>query len=304
LTIRGSGGDPVLAPHRQAAYWGAIARKSRCLKAFDPLEAPPQYPEELPQDAPQAPREPLLTLPAPLTAYVLLLALIHLRVLLPPELENWTIDVFGFIPKRYDSTLLAIDFPGGAGAKVWTFVTYSLLHANLSHIGFNVLWLLPFGSALARRFGAMRFFLFMAVTAAAGALAHLVTHEHAVAPMIGASASVSGTMAAAIRFAFVRGSFLSFNRGDADAAARVPALSLMRALRNSRVLAFLAIWFGVNIIFGVGSIAIGADGASVAWQAHIGGFLAGLVLFSLFDPVPRAVKNAADASSSDASHSG
>ena len=51
------------------------------------------------------------------------------------------------------STLLNITFPGGAGAKVWTFVTYSLLHANLSHIGFNVLWLLPFGSALARRFG-------------------------------------------------------------------------------------------------------------------------------------------------------
>jgi membrane associated rhomboid family serine protease len=259
----------------------------------------------LPQDTPpQAPHEPLLTLPGPLTVYVLLLALIHLHVLLPPELENWTIDVFGFIPKRYDSTLLAINFPGGAGAKVWTFVTYSLLHANLSHIGFNVLWLLPFGSALARRFGAIRFFLFMAVTAAAGALAHLVTHEHAVAPMIGASASVSGTMAAAMRFAFVKGSFLSFTRGDANAAARVPALSLVRALRNSRVLAFLAIWFGVNLIFGVGSIAIGADGASVAWQAHIGGFLAGLVLFSLFDPVPRASANAADASSPDASHSG
>jgi membrane associated rhomboid family serine protease len=107
----------------------------------------------------------------------------------------------------------------GAAAKVWTFVTYSLLHANLTHLGFNVLWLLPFGSALARRFGALRFSLFMAVTAVAGALAHLVTHEHAVAPMIGASASVSGTMAAAIRFAFVKGSFLSFNRGDADAAA-------------------------------------------------------------------------------------
>jgi membrane associated rhomboid family serine protease len=204
----------------------------------------------LPQDTP---REPILTLPGALTAYVLLLAVIHLRVLLPPELENWTIDVFGFIPKRYDSTLLAIPFPGGAGA-------------------------------------------FMAVTAAAGALAHLVTHEHAVAPMIGASASVSGTMAAAIRFAFVQGSFLSFSRGDADAAARVPALSLMRALRNPRVLGFLAVWFGVNIIFGVGSIAIGADGASVAWQAHIGGFLAGLMLFSLFDPVPRLAADVADAS--------
>ena len=261
-----------------------------------------ESPTELPPDVPPEPaREPILTLPGALTAYVLLLAVIHLRVLLPPEWENWTIDVFGFIPKRYDSTLLAIDFPGGSGAKLWTFVSYSLLHANLSHIGFNVLWLLPFGSALARRFGAVRFFLFMAVTAAAGALAHLVAHEHAVAPMIGASASVSGTMAAAIRFAFVQGSFLSFSRGDADAAARVPALSLMRAFRNPRVLGFLAVWFGVNIIFGVGSIAIGTDGGSVAWQAHIGGFLAGLMLFSLFDPMPRAMPNAADASSPDGS---
>jgi len=269
------------------------------VSGLEPLQSPTELPPDTP---PEVPREPLLTLPGALTAYIVLLAVIHLRVLLPPDWENWTIDVFGFIPRRYDSTLLAIDFPGGAGAKVWTFVTYSLLHANLSHIGFNVLWLLPFGSALARRFGAFRFFLFMAVTAAAGALAHLLTHEHAVAPMIGASASVSGTMAAAIRFAFVQGSFLSFNRGDADAAAKVPALSLMRALRNPRVLAFLGIWFGVNIIFGVGSIAIGSDGASVAWQAHIGGFFAGLLLFSLFDPVPRAAANAADASSQDTSH--
>ncbi len=256
------------------------------------LESRPEYPED-------SSREPILTLPGALTAYIALIAVIHLRVLLSPELENWTIDVFGFIPKRYDSTLLDITFPGGAGAKVWTFVTYSLLHANLSHIGFNVLWLLPFGSALARRFGPVRFYVFMAVTAAAGALAHLVTHEHAIAPMIGASASVSGTMAAAIRFAFVRGSFLSFNRGDADAAAKVPALSLGHALRNTRVLGFLAVWFGVNIIFGLGSIAIGSDGASVAWQAHIGGFLAGLILFALFDPVPRALQHAADASSPD-----
>jgi len=270
------------------------------LKVQDPLEAPL---ETTPEEPPEAPREPILTLPGALTAYIALLAVIHIvRMLLPLDIDDLVIEMFGFIPKRYDSTLLDVTFPGGTGAKIWTFVTYSLLHANLTHIGFNVLWLLPFGSALARRFGGFRFFLFMAVTAAAGALAHLVTHEHAVAPMIGASASVSGAMAAAIRFAFAQGSFLSFSRGDADAAARVPALSLMHALRNGRVLAFLAVWFGVNIIFGIGSIAIGADGASVAWQAHIGGFLAGLMLFSLFDPVPRAPVGAADASSTDVSH--
>ena len=239
------------------------------------------------------PREPILTLPGALTAYVALLALIHVgRLLLPPELDDLVIEMFGFIPKRYDQTLLATPFPGGAGAKIWSFVSYSLLHANLSHIGFNVLWLLPFGSALARRFGAVRFFVFMAVTAAGGALAHLLTHEHELAPMIGASASVSGAMAAAIRFAFVRGSFLSFNRGDADEAARVPAQPLLQALRDPRVLGFLGVWFAVNIIFGVGAIAIGAEGASVAWQAHIGGFFTGLLLFSLFDPIPRAGRHA------------
>uniref|UniRef100_Q07P64 Rhomboid family protein n=1 Tax=Rhodopseudomonas palustris (strain BisA53) TaxID=316055 RepID=Q07P64_RHOP5 len=235
------------------------------------------------------PREPILTLPGALTAYVALLAVIHLHTLLPPELDYWVIQLFGFIPNRYDSTLLTSPYPGGTGAEVWTFVSYSLLHANFSHIAFNVLWLLPFGSALARRFGALRFYVFMAVTAAAGALAHLVTHEHGLAPMIGASASVSGAMAAAIRFAFVQGSFLSFRRGgDATAAAMVPAQPLTRALRDPRVLGFLAVWFGINIVFGLGSIAVGSDGASVAWQAHIGGFFAGLLLFSLFDPVPRS----------------
>jgi membrane associated rhomboid family serine protease len=259
---------------------------------------------DLPAEMPQvAAREPILTLPGALTVYVLLIALIHLRVLLPPEFEDWTIDVFGFIPKRYDAMPVDL-FPGGTGAKIWTFVSYSLLHANLTHIVFNVLWLLPFGSALARRFGPLRFFLFMAVTAAAGALAHLLTHEHAVAPMIGASASVSGTMAAAIRFAFVQGSFLSFSRGDADQAAKVPALALSRALRDRRVLGFLAVWFGVNIIFGAGSLALGTDGAAVAWQAHIGGFFAGLLLFSLFDPVPRSNIDAATASTADPSNHG
>jgi membrane associated rhomboid family serine protease len=282
----------------KAAYLGQYAAKPPA-KVLDPLESQSySYPVE----PPDAPREPILTLPGALTAYIALIAVIHLRVLLPAELENWTIDVFGFIPKRYDSTLLKIAFPGGAGAKVWTFVTYSLLHANLSHIGFNVLWLLPFGSALARRFGAIRFFVFLAVTAAAGALAHLVTHEHAVVPMIGASASVSGAMAAAIRFAFVRGSFLSFSRADADTAARVPALPLLRSLRDRRLVGFLVVWFALNVIFGVGAIGVDSESASVAWQAHIGGFFAGLLLFALFDPVPRMrSEDAADASSQDVS---
>jgi membrane associated rhomboid family serine protease len=163
-----------------------------------------------------------------------------------------------------------------------------LLHADLTHLGFNVLWLLPFGSAIARRFGATRFYLFLAVSAAGGALAHLITHAHEIAPMMGASAAISGAMAAAARFAFMKGSFLSISRGEADDAARVPALPLTHALRNPRVIIFLAVWFGVNFAFGIGSITVTDGDQSIAWQAHIGGFLAGLLLFSLFDPIPAA----------------
>jgi membrane associated rhomboid family serine protease len=59
------------------------------------------------------------------------------------------------------------------------------------------------------------------------------------------------------------------------------------------VLLFLLVWFGINLIFGVGSFSTLTGGETVAWQAHVGGFLAGLLLFSWFDPAP-AARNAQD----------
>jgi membrane associated rhomboid family serine protease len=237
-----------------------------------------------------APREPLLNIPAALTALLVVLAGIHgVRHLLPANVDQGLIWTFGFVPARFDASLLmGAHFPGGAGAKVWSFVSYAVLHADISHLVFNALWLLPFGSAVARRFGALRFYLFMAVTSAAGALAHLATHSHEVVPMVGASAAVSGAMAGAIRFAFVRGGFLGFRRGVTDLAAYVPALPLLQSLRNPRVLVFLLVWFGINLVFGVGAITFGGETQSIAWQAHIGGFVSGLLLFALFDPIPRS----------------
>ena len=231
-------------------------------------------------------REPIFTLPGALTALLALMFAIHfIRMALPEQLDEQVLLAFAFIPARYEVMLTEPSFYESLGPRIWTFLTYALLHADLSHIGFNSLWLLPFGSALARRFGALRFYAFLAATAIAGAAAHLLTHQRELAPMIGASAAVSGAMAASMRFAFGSGSFLSFRRGNAEAAALVPALPLLQALRHPRVLAFLAVWFGINIVFGIGSISIGTHSTTVAWQAHIGGFVAGLVLFSLFDPI-------------------
>jgi membrane associated rhomboid family serine protease len=230
----------------------------------------------------------MLNVPAAVVALVAALGLIHavLVLALTPQQTTEFLLLFAFIPARYDASVLPdIDWPGGTAADVWTFVTYGLIHGDLSHLIFNAVWLLAFGSPVARRFGTLRFMVFMAATAAAGAAVHLMTHFGELLPMIGASAAISGAMAAAMRFAFQRGGPLGLWR-DQQEAYRVPAAPLTASLRDPRVLAFLVVWFGVNLLFGLGSIGLSGVEQAVAWQAHIGGFLAGLLGFSAFDPVP------------------
>lgn len=235
------------------------------------------------------PSEPIFNIPAVIVATLAVFAGVHaLRsFVLSPEADREVLLLFAFIPARYDTGLL-IDggWPGGFAAQIWTFVSYAFLHADLMHLGMNSAWFLPFGSAVARRFGAARFLLFSAATAAAGAVAHLITHEGEKAFVLGASATVSGLMAAAIRFAFQPQGPIALWQRDDESAYRTPALPLTSALRDPRILVFLIVWFGLNLLFGLGSLSLVGAGQTVAWEAHIGGFLAGLVLFSLFDPVP------------------
>jgi membrane associated rhomboid family serine protease len=232
------------------------------------------------------PREPIFNVPAAILATVAVLVLVHAArlVLLTDEQDAEFVLVFGFIPARYGGEVAAGSLPGGFAADLWTFFTYAFIHADWTHLGLNLAWLVPFGSAVARRFGAWRYALFMLVTAAFGAMAHLATHLGAIEPMIGASAAISGAMAAAMRFIFQRGR-VGFFRDGAD-AARLPAQPLHATLRDPRFLLFLASWVGLNALFGFGTITFGSEpGQEIAWQAHVGGFLAGLFLFKAFDPV-------------------
>lgn len=235
------------------------------------------------------PREPILNVPAVVVVLLGLLVLVHAvrEWILPEDVDRLLILTFAFVPVRYESSALTDGIlPGGWGADFWTFLSYGLLHADWVHLGFNAIWLLAFASPVARRFGALRFAMFFAVTIAAGALAYLLAHAGAQSPMIGASAGISGMMGAAARFAFEPGGSLDMWRGSRTDADRVPAAPLFVALRNPRVVTFVAVWFGLNLIFGVGSTSfLTGEEQSVAWEAHVGGFLAGLLLFSVFDPV-------------------
>jgi membrane associated rhomboid family serine protease len=232
--------------------------------------------------------EPIFNVPAVVLAILALFALIRAgeEFLLSDEDEIEFLFYFAFIPARYDaSPLLSDAFPGGVGADIWTFVTYAFIHGDLVHLAVNAVWFLPFGSAMARRFGTPRFIGFFIVTSAAGALLHLITRSGEALPMIGSSAAVSGCMAGAIRFAFQPGGPCFMFRSGDEAAYRVRAASLIATLRDPRMLVFLVVWFGLNLLFGLGIISVPGVEQSIAWQAHIGGFVAGLVLFSLFDPV-------------------
>jgi membrane associated rhomboid family serine protease len=236
--------------------------------------------------------EPIFNVPAVVIATVVVLVGVHLfrMFALSSSQDERFVLTFAFIPARYGTDWAVTGpFPGGFGADLWTFFTYAFLHADLLHIGLNLAWLVPFGTALARRFGAWRYAMFMLVTAAAGAFAHLVSYPGAEVPMIGASAAISGAMAAAMRFVFQkRGPLETWREGPRNGEAyRVPALPLMATFRDPRLLLFLAVWMGLNALFGLGAVSFGEEGQQLAWQAHIGGFLAGLVLFGAFDPVVR-----------------
>src|SRR5215475_13035296 len=201
----------------------------------------------------------MFNVPTVVIAVLGALLLVHAlhRWILPPEGEAWFLLWFAFIPARYEASELALGGPEGLGPQIWTFVSYALIHGNLLHLGVNTVWFLPFGSAVARRFGAARFLVFFAVTAAAGAALHLAT-----------------------RFAFQDGGPLGSWRAHETHAYHVPAAPLRVALTQFNVVMFLVVWFGLNIVLGLfGSLSMGGEDQEIAWQAHIGGFLAGFSCF-------------------------
>ncbi|MGH6849530.1 MAG: rhomboid family intramembrane serine protease [Methylocella sp.] len=256
-------------------------------------------------------RERIFNLPPVVLWIVALLAAIEgLSQLLSPEAYLEFLRRFAFVPGRFtfafdpgrvslalhsitdDAELraqAAAFFLGDGKPQWWTPLTYAFLHGGWLHVGINSLWFAAFGSAVARRFGAPRFLLFCAIAAVAGAAMHYVTHMTDLQPVVGASAAVSGVMAAAVRFVFQPGAPLGESLGfaepaDEGMAYRQAALPLREILFNRGAISFLFFWFLTNLLFGAIPVPLGITDATVAWEAHIGGFLVGLLAFRWFDP--------------------
>lgn len=231
-------------------------------------------------------REPVFNVPGVILATIVVLAAIHAgRAFIDWRMDVLVIYGLGFVPMRYLPELPAdVVYPLSPYGAWLAPITHALLHANWTHLIVNTLWLVAFGSPLARRLGASRFLLFSAICALGGAAAHLATHWAAVQPMIGASGVVSGYMAGAMRFAFqVNGPMSSYGRQAPDLAARIPAHSIAQTFADPRALVFMLVFIGINLLVGLSGGLSSDATVAVAWQAHLGGFVVGLFVFDLID---------------------
>jgi len=230
-------------------------------------------------------REPVFNLP--LIIMILTALLVGLHLWLHYGMNPWQRAEFfwqyGFIPRflhlmfQPPEFQLIDDFP--FLSVLFSLVSYSFLHGDWLHLGFNLIWLIIFGAPLSQHLGNVRFLLFWLVTAILSALAHFAVHSTSPIVMVGASGVVSALMGAAARYGFYR----SHHRQDLSPSL----LPMQRALMDKSSLSFLGGWLVVNLAVGLGMSVPGIEDANIAWEAHIGGLIAGFVLIGCFDGYSR-----------------
>lgn len=152
---------------------------------------------------------------------------------------------------------------------IWTFLplfTSMFLHGGWMHLIGNMLFLHIFGDNVEDRFGHSKYFVFYLISGMAAASMQIYMFPDSEIPMIGASGAIAGVMGAYV-FMFPR----------ARVVALVPIIFFFQIIELPAFL-FLGFWFVIQIVSGIFSLGIGADAGGVAWWAHIGGFIAGVIL--------------------------
>jgi len=226
-------------------------------------------------------RTPIFNAPSVVLGALFVIVVVHVaRLLLPEELDARVVLALAFIPARYDGYAAAL--PGGLVSAVTSFLSHALVHANAAHLLLNGAWLLAFGGAVAARVGAVRFLGFASFCAVAAATTFLCANWGLLAPMIGASGAVAGLMAASIRLLFSaidQGGFALLRTNP----RAVRLMGLAETFGDRRILAVTGIWIVINALAAIG-LSVPEPGGAIAWEAHLGGYFAGLVTFGLFGP--------------------
>lgn len=231
-------------------------------------------------------REPIFNVPGVVLAVLAIMVAVHVgRLMLSPDDDLWLVYALAFIPARYQG--LASEIPGGDVASWTSWITHMFVHGDIVHLGFNAVWLLAFGGAIAPRIGAARFLAFAAFCGIAGAATFLIVNPGSINPVIGASGAISGLMGGTLRFFFS-----AIDQGGLhelrDPTHPVRLMSVRETLTDRRVLFATAALVGINLLMLVG---LGSDltPGRIAWEAHLGGYFAGLLGFGFFDFKPASI---------------
>jgi membrane associated rhomboid family serine protease len=142
------------------------------------------------------------------------------------------------------------------------------MHGGFLHLAGNMLYLWIFGDNVEDRLGHAKFFVFYILSGLAASLLYILTSPQSQVPMIGASGAIAGVLGAYI-INFPNAKILTLVLfGFFIRIARIPALLV------------LGFWFILQLLYALPSI--GSTTGGVAWFAHVGGFLSGIILFKLF----------------------
>jgi membrane associated rhomboid family serine protease len=174
------------------------------------------------------------------------------------------ITAWGVVPREYST---GHDIAPLIPLPFWsTLVTSMFLHGGWAHILGNMLYLWIFGDNLEAVMGHVRYLIFYMVCGVAAGLAQIASNSHSAVPSVGASGAISGVLAGYLVL-FPRNRVRVLMRGGIMA---VPAFVM------------LGLWILIQFISGMGSLAHTEQTGGVAYMAHIGGFVAGLVLVKVF----------------------
>src|SRR5262249_10600494 len=141
------------------------------------------------------------------------------------------------------------------------------LHGGWLHLLGNMWTLRLFGDDVEDRMGPVRFLLFYLACGFAAMGVHVLSNAGSTVPVMGASGAIAGVMG---------GYFLMFRH------ARITLFLPPIFVFEIPALLYLAFWFFSQVGSGTLSVATGGDAGGVAWWAHVGGFIAGMVLFAFF----------------------
>jgi membrane associated rhomboid family serine protease len=155
--------------------------------------------------------------------------------------------------------------------RMSTLVTSMFLHGGWLHVLGNMWFLWIYGRNLEDFMGSPRFFVFYIVCGLAAALVHVFFNPYSTAPTVGASGAIAGVMG---------GYLVKFPR--ARIVTLIPVFVFITTLEVPAAL-LLVYWFFIQAFSGLGSIRdpMAAQRGGVAWFAHVGGFLAGVLLVNL-----------------------